>query len=331
MPHYLSIHYLRAVAALMVATYHIFTSFAFMFTGLPYASWLKGGVDIFFVISGFVMVTSTSGRTVAPRAFMADRIFRIVPLYWVATLAMMGRVSGQWELKIKSLLFIPAINPKFGKIDPILEPGWTLNYEMWFYALFALTLFARERHRLPLLASLFGMLALAGALTDGGTLFQFYTRSIILEFIAGMAIARFSLRAPAIAVPVGFAMMALLHGQPVDRLISLGLPATLIVAGALNCEEKLPDWAWARLLGSASYAIYLFHLMTLGFVIAIWPFLDGNRPLFVAIALAAILVAGVGVHQFIERPLLAWKAQRRRPQNDTALSAPIRTKPTAAT
>ena len=69
-----SVQYLRAMAALLVVGYHINS----------YQVYLMSGVDIFFVISGFIMWQSTRGGT-SPRQFLTNRLIRIVPLYWLVT------------------------------------------------------------------------------------------------------------------------------------------------------------------------------------------------------------------------------------------------------
>ncbi len=107
------------------------------------------GVDVFFVISGFIM-WSISARESRPAAFMVNRIVRITPLYWLATGVMIfGALAGLFprvvltpDHIVNSLLFIPHVSPSNHQVWPLLVQGWTLNYEMFFYALFALTLFA---------------------------------------------------------------------------------------------------------------------------------------------------------------------------------------------
>jgi exopolysaccharide production protein ExoZ len=314
MQHFVSIHYLRAIAALMVAIFHVFHSVDFMRSSEASILWLRGGVDVFFVISGFVMVQSTAGRQITPSEFMLSRVKRIVPMYWLATFAMMMQVDGQWGLKAKSLLFIPAMNPKINSLQPVLEPGWTLNYEMFFYLVFALTLLLKEAHRFITLATVFAASVLVGCLMEDSNIVEFYTRSIILEFILGMAIAQFGLRLPVIAVPLGFVMMLTFQSLAIDRLFIVGVPAAFIVAGALSVEDRLPKWRFANLLGSASYSIYLFHMLVLGTVVQISLYLGWSKTTFVAVAIATIILAGCGIYWALERPVIAffvWQRDRQ--------------------
>lgn len=309
--HFISIHYLRGLAAVLVCVFHIFSNVDFMPKHNGAIHWMRGGVDIFFVISGFVMVQSTDSKDTSPKHFLLQRCRRIVPLYWIATLAAMPRVTGEWYLKICSLLFIPAMNPKIGMMQPVLEPGWTLNYEMFFYVLFAASLVLAREIRIYAVSGVFVALVLAGFIFDGGGIFGFYTRSIILEFLFGMAIARFGIRLPIIAAPIGFAAMIAMQFFELDRLISLGLPAAVIVASFLSAEDRMPSWKWANFLGSASYSIYLFHLIALGVLVYLWPIVGKSIVAFTAVTLVGMVLMGCGVYWFLERPMLQMFSAKR--------------------
>ena len=304
MRHFQSIHYLRAAAATMVVVFHIFSNVPFMHSGLQHAFWLRGGVDLFFVISGFVMVQSTIGRKITPAQFIGQRALRIIPMYWVATFAVMMQIEGEWLFKLKSMLFIPAVNPESGMMQPVLEPGWTLNYEMFFYAVFAVSLFLKESLRLPAIACMFALLVFVGGIAENSQSVEFYTRPLVIEFVLGMAIARYRFRVPVIAVPIAMAVMFLLQSEGVDRLYSLGLPAALIVAGALSYEDRVPQWRWADFLGSASYSIYLFHLLALGFLVKIWPDAETNKSMFAMLSFGLMMLTGCGVYWALERPMM---------------------------
>lgn len=278
---------------------------------LPSVRWMQGGVDIFFVISGFVMVQSTSGRDISPKAFITQRIQRIAPLYWIATAIMMLQVSGEWELKLKSLFFIPAMNPKIDMVQPIVEPGWTLNYEMFFYAIFACSLLLRDSYRFVAIASIFLLLLTIGTVVDGGEILDFYCRPIIVEFLMGMAIAKFGIRLPIATMPFAFAIMIGLQSVEIDRVYSLGIPAMIIVSSALSAERHLPTWKFAEFLGSASYSIYLFHLLALGAVAEAWPYIGFGKEIFVVTALAFMILFGCVMYRSVERPMIAFFAARR--------------------
>ncbi len=321
--HLKSIHYLRAVAAIMVVVFHIF-NLDFMVKDLDYVYWMCGGVDIFFVISGFVMVRSTANRDISAGRFMIQRAQRIIPLYWIATFAAMMEIQGQWGLKLYSLFFIPTMNPEIQKMQPVLEPGWTLNYEMFFYVIFALSLFFKDTYRFLLVMIVMVGLVALGMAIEGGDLFEFYCRPIILEFVGGMAIARFGWRVPVAALPAGLFLMIVLQPLMLDRIFALGIPAMMIVAGALSAEKHVPEWKFAELLGSASYSIYLFHLLALGFVFKIWSYTEWSNAAFVAIALPFVILTGCGIHWALERPIIAFfSALKAKRQNAASLQSGV--------
>ena len=156
---------LRAYAALSVMLGHGILEFhATKGTAMPFNEFpLVAGVDIFFVLSGFVMFhTSTGlwGDKRAPLRFWRRRFIRLVPLYWlftslmVATLLLLSRHVRSTEFDLwnvlSSYLFIPSERPG-GRIAPVLSLGWTLNYEIFFYCLFGLCLRFDRRRGLSLL------------------------------------------------------------------------------------------------------------------------------------------------------------------------------------
>jgi exopolysaccharide production protein ExoZ len=141
-----SIQALRAIAALLVFWGHAIN--AVHLKGEADFPHLYGpfGVDIFFVISGFVMVYSSErlfGQPGAPITFFARRLARIVPLYWAATTILVWFVVPYASTKavLGSLFFGPHIPSE----APLLLVGWTLIFEMFFYVVFAIALFAKRR------------------------------------------------------------------------------------------------------------------------------------------------------------------------------------------
>lgn len=241
------------------------------------------GVDLFFVISGFVITISTikaagSGGAAAAWLFCKRRIIRIVPMYWfytgvkVALILVLGSKAFAGGLApgfvISSLLFWPTTNPA-GYHLPVLESGWTLSYEMLFYASFALAIWRRWP---PLRFSLvaLGAIFVLGQI-DGSPLFlNFFARTLLFEFLLGGLIARLWVRqtpVPALLAPALLALALLMMfvlplPAGTDRLISVGLPCALLVASAVWLERH--PWisrtaAHFKLLGDASYSVYLSH------------------------------------------------------------------------
>ena len=159
------VHLLRAAAALAVMIAHAHQSALLIGIGdyVPDFPMGAAGVDLFFVISGFVMVVASAdlfGQRGAPPYFFLRRLARIVPLYWLITgifvfILFAGRHhSSSWlsaSEVVTSLLFIPHSLPN-GAVVPVYGLGWTLNYEMMFYVVFSAVLFLRPRIAIPMLS-----------------------------------------------------------------------------------------------------------------------------------------------------------------------------------
>jgi exopolysaccharide production protein ExoZ len=193
-----SIHYLRALAAVAVVESHATRGLLG-----------QAGVDVFFVISGFIMWTITSRET-APRIFFQRRLIRIVPLYWTATLIMAFHQKVAVDAVVKSLYFIPFFGEK-GQIWPVLVPGWTLNYEMFFYVLVGATLLLPRRIQLACLIVGLCSLSLSHPfvvwLRDPVLLT--YTNPLVLEFLAGILIAEGRFRTQLPGSIGGFLLLAI--------------------------------------------------------------------------------------------------------------------------
>jgi exopolysaccharide production protein ExoZ len=292
-----SIQALRAIAACAVALAHIQgdVNHHMGVSLLPLLSVGAVGVDIFFVISGFIMVYVSAPMFAAPgaaRVFLLRRICRIVPLYWAVTtlyiviwLWALGRGAlPAFDWTLASYLFIPY--PGGNETFPVYSIGWTLNYEMFFYAVFAITLFWSRRGAVAVLAGAFLLWVAAGSLLDLPAPAKFLANSIVLEFVGGALLGlayvegyRVSRLVGSLMVTLAVALLA--WGFSVDylpfliapvwppRFVGLGVPAFLIVAGAALQEPHARPGALTRLLeqfGDASYAIYLLHPMV--FVLA---------------------------------------------------------------
>lgn len=300
-----SVQSLRAVAALLVLFYHL-SNGKFNAGG--------GGVDIFFLISGFIM--GTIGIKETPRAFLLKRLIRIAPLYWLITLAMclvsvvglLANFSFDVRRLALSLLFIPHLDPS-GHIWPLFVPGWTLNIEMLFYAVFAVALLSAR----PLLvASLLLCALVALGLHDWQTpALQQWTTPMLLEFIVGLGIAHFRDRLSAkIAMPILILSLVLFVATAfasIDltpyRVIVWGLPAGLLLAGCIGLEDagKWPARLLAPLekLGDASYSLYLTHGIVLAAIFKFVPM--GRLTPFIAVVVA-LAIAQLSF-RFIEKPI----------------------------
>ncbi len=330
------VQYLRALAATLVLCYHVFLHWAPL--DRPHYLLLSGGVDIFFVISGVVMWGVTSGKEGGSGTFLARRLKRIVPLYWIMTTVMLAvllihpaaTLTSKFELRhvVSSYLFLPAIHPVKGTFEPLLFPGWTLNYEMMFYALFTLALLGPMRMRLLLILAPLALLVLMGMIPHSPTsLIGFYSNSLLLEFgmgcVLGLLIAQgVPERQPAwagfVLICLGGLLLGLLSLAPaIPRGIAWGLPAALFVAGCVFHEKshgsrKIP---LLLLLGDASYSIYLSHVILLSALFQLARRASSHGPFIIAaissLIVMACLAAGVAVYWIIERPIIGWLKEPR--------------------
>ncbi|WEX90799.1 acyltransferase [Sinorhizobium garamanticum] len=311
------IQYLRAAAALAVVIFHAAEK-----TGHHFAIG-AAGVDVFFVISGFIMWVISDRRHVTPAQFMVDRIRRIVPIYWLATMVMVaGGIAGLFPnmvLSVRhalaSLFFLPMRSPSNGEIWPVLVQGWTLNFEMLFYAVFAVSLLLPRNWRLPSIAGLFSLLIVAGLVTSfDHPLMLTYTRPVILEFVAGMVVGEFWLkgRVPPLAVGValiacsfgGFAFVGLLR-LPFDEF-TIGPLAVMLVVGVLSIEARgyIRSLPLPNLLGNASYSIYIWHTFAISVVAKAASMVGIDAWIAMAISVLSGTAIGVAGYAMLERPLL---------------------------
>lgn len=277
----------------------------------------SSGIDIFFVISGFIMFhTNRNGFGLAGAAllFFKRRILRITPLYWLCT-AFAFPQGAELKNLVASVLFIP-VRSDDGGIYTVLAPGWTLNFEMFFYVVFAAGLLLPRKYGLPaIVATLSAMILLGLATKPTRAAFIYWTNPLILEFVFGLAIAYAYESGKTLSSKMGMgvfgagvlilAIFSVSHYHTPDRVyagylaLGWGLPAALIVAGAALSDRgafTTAPWRIPRLLGDASYSIYLTYLL-------VFYALNFHVPhLGIPIVSAALLV-GICVHLYVERPI----------------------------
>lgn len=327
-----TIQYLRAIAATGVLIFHAGERFGYHFTAGAY------GVDLFFVISGFLMVAITDDETRAT-TFLRDRIQRIVPIYWLATSVMViGGLAGlfpnmqlEWWHSIASYLFLPAQSPVVDQAWPVLIPGWTLNYEMFFYTIFALLLFVRGALTRVILLSviLLGLVVFAPLSGITSTALTFYSDNIVLEFAFGAWIGlawKIGFpweRIPAnLTVALGAGLFVVAASAPWDlpRSILYGVPAALMLIGALAHQTPGEPRVFAsfELLGDASYSIYLWHGLAVSNAAMIVAKLALPALLGFVLAILGGLLGGVISYWIVERPVTRFFRRRRKQKNASA-------------
>ena len=329
-----SIQALRAIAALMVLSLHVSLQVAKL---TPTAILTPGaaGVDLFFVISGFVMLYSSErllGRPWASAQFFKRRLLRIVPLYWLATTALVLLLAPFAGTKavIASLLFWPY--PAGGA--PLLNVGWTLNIEMFFYLAFAAALLAKSRVVVTTTVSIFLLgFAWLGP-TSGG--FSYLSNPIIIEFVFGMMIA-LAYRAGIRLAPwatIGLLVSGLTlyvatfpDAGAIPRQFSWGIPAALIVAAvALSriARATTPAIGIIVFFGDMSYALYLTHNITLPLIVpAVARLVQPVQPWLCGTAMFVVcVVIGAVTYLLLERPITRILQQLSLPERRPAHSSP---------
>lgn len=318
-----SLQILRAVAATSVVYCHIDTT--------PDIGTF--GVDLFFVLSGFVMAMVIAGGQ-RPYAFAMSRIARIVPMYWLLTTALLlvawlaprllNSTTADLGNYLRSLAFVPYFKEN-GELHPMLAVGWTLNYEMLFYACVLAAIVLFRRFYLVATLVLMATLYLAGASgAFGSVATAFLGNTLVAEFAFGMLVFEARRRqmlpplrpATALALALAaFVYMAWVE-QPVvpARFLNFGLPAVLMLIALLSLEAPCfaSNPGWVRVLariGDASYATYLSHTFIVEGIRKVLhqklQLLDPYGPVGVIVVIGVALAVGQLLYELLDRPLSA--------------------------
>jgi exopolysaccharide production protein ExoZ len=332
---------LRGFAAVLVLMSHALLQYNILIGpgGRPLTQIFDGsfGVDVFFVISGFIMYYISHDKFARPRApgdFLLRRLIRIVPLYWIATALQArhqlaaGNVS--WGEVIQSFLFIP-YDFHDGKFRPVLAVGWSLNYEMLFYAIFFVALFLKRRLAIGVIFGSLALLVIAGMFNPQNSALIAWTRPVILQFALGALIGMLALSKPAAAIGawlkrpllliVGLLVLEAIYFVTLhpDTEATLGWrPVQWSIAGLIVCVAVLTPSPRGGLvhtvtqkLGDASYSIYLFHTILLSMLANVWEAARLPTTIYIPIAILACCLVGVIIHELVERPLLLLLNERR--------------------
>jgi exopolysaccharide production protein ExoZ len=335
-----NVQILRAIAALAVVFYHI----AVESSGICKANgtvcegnnWFGNyGVNLFFMISGFIMVVTswkTFGQPGAVRSFLDKRLKRIVPLYWlVTTLGLVG------VFFVPSMLSVPVLDPLYviasylfwpmervnGLVRPIATLGWTLNLEMFFYVVFAIALlFGRMR---GLVAAAVFLVALTlihatGLFSKTGALpfvaLNFWADPIILNFVFGIGVGALYMNGlrtsklqnwffVAIAcvllgtVEVATTWLLQYEENHLIYRLATALPMLpIMMLGAFGPQIEISKlWSKAAMfVGDASYSLYLVHPFALRPFRALWiKFVGADAPLWIFGLSSLAIAMAVGI------------------------------------
>jgi exopolysaccharide production protein ExoZ len=341
-PTFRGIQVVRGLAACMVVVFHASQMWSVRVSGSVNSMvWTNGaaGIDIFFVVSGFVMAVSSIGKGDGPsaaRKFLERRFVRILPLYWLITTVLLIKLT-LWHPHVdlhnpvqtplfyivNSYLLIPSRSSLGVSIAPLLAPGWTLSYEMFFYLWFAAAL-ALRGSVVRILTVALGLLAAVSLFhKDTWPAFTVLFDPILLEFLAGLWLGRavqlgWRMNATVAGVLGSAALAALFvlpapHSYEMQRL-EWGAIGFFIVLAAVLLEDRMRNRVprWTLLLGDASYSLYLSHYLLLNLSARILVRLHALTPgtirlrdelLTMAICLVVSGTVALAIYLWIEQPM----------------------------
>lgn len=320
---------MRAIAATSVIYFHIGAS----------PNFGSFGVDLFFVMSGFVMALVVDHGQSA-RVFAIHRLARIVPLYWVLTTCLLIVAAVKPELLnststhignyFKSLFFIPYFKEN-GALHPLLAVGWTLNYEMFFYVCVCLSLWVARKHCFIMTTLLLtGAFVALGHVSDHPVLSAFFGNPLVFEFLFGVLAYKLHkhgfLAETNKTVLVLFAGLSCLSmvcfevlGADIHRVVAYGIPAVVLVLTMTALENffVIQKTRFSNVLvsvGNASYATYLSHLYVVEGMRKIahqkLDLIDPYTPLGVCAILLLSLAVGHVIYIALDKPLSGYFKRR---------------------
>ena len=293
------------------------------------------GVDLFFVLSGFIIFLIHGKDFNHPKLvkkFIYSRISRVVPIYWLLTFLSLlllvylpelfkhrSQIEFNWVLS--SFFFIPA-STSYGVNTPLLGVGWTLNYEMFFYSIFAFFMFFKKKFFIGF-CSIYTLLIIIFADYDQNittTYKGLILSPLILEFILGMIAASFFLNYKKVIKKFNIlflliALSILLYSiinipiSYIERVVMWGLGSFFLVLYCSLVNMKLDTYVKiiAVKLGDISYSAYLLQVFTLPFFVKLFntfnltPFLDFWSFSFLITILT--LISSYFFHKMIEEPI----------------------------
>ncbi|TIW28850.1 MAG: acyltransferase [Mesorhizobium sp.] len=336
-----NIQALRAIAAYGVVIHHIIFSYDhYIGVGRAPVSINIGatGVEIFFVISGYIMSKTTDISGISPSRFIQNRLFRVVPSYWLLTLFAVAIVQtgftlfGLHDINLEhflcSLLFLPELDAAGHILRPILFVGWTLEFEMLFYFIFFLTLYLKPIiYRKVSVLFVLSVLMIFGQYSSDAYL-RYLFSELLLAFMLGILIhvseARISLTCFA---AFGLMAISVLGLATVDTLpdvtktsaghVIVIVAAALLVVSAVGLERRGLTVGRGFLMrqGDASYAIYLIHPFILQFIgkLAIATGIAASNIGLAATTLVMLIASGFGgtiFYRCLDAPFVASMKRR---------------------
>lgn len=320
-----SIQYMRAIAACMVVMHHI------AWKGMQYSNnplhWYtvgEAGVDLFFIISGYIMSHTINNKNITMVQFLLARVSRIIPLYWLLTsfalvvyVLMPSHVnsSGGDTKILESYLLLP-VDGKY-----LIQNGWTLSYEFYFYIIFSVSLSVKNKLGFVFPFVILLLLGLLGGVNEFDLYqFRFMTNPILIEFVFGMLIYRLMSNNRFNNLKVSFLMLLAVlsificinfYQFDCSRVLKYGLPCAAFFCVMLTLEnffylnrERLLSSIFQK-IGDSSFSLYLFHpfSLVLTSILSVKMKFNGTGFVFVLVSILSALFTGWCCYVLLEKKL----------------------------
>ncbi|MDC0179529.1 acyltransferase [Candidatus Pelagibacter sp.] len=291
-----------------------FAATCIVFVHMPNIDIADFGVDLFFILSGFVMMLSTDNSS---KNFFIKRIIRIAPLYYLSTIvvfiialikpSLLVTTTSDIFLLIKSFLFIPFDKENTGH-NPVLFVGWTLNYEMYFYLLFAIALKISLKYR-DIVTTLFLSAIYLFTQKSNSLPLSAYSLNIIFEFSVGLMMYRIFISKNYIKAFILFLIIGVslfINNDFYGRFYEFGIGSALFFMFVIIFLPKIKIPKIVIVLGGYSYAMYLIHFFIIQFFDKLtgWFFMTIYHQLFIfIISLFFVNLISFVVWRFLEIPM----------------------------
>ncbi len=307
------------------------------------------GVDLFFIISGFIMITTqyeNFGNWKNILIFLKKRVIRIVPLYWILSSLALFLLTffpylfsfGQkpqllWALS--SFLFLPATSSAGDVFSPILGLGWTLNYEMYFYIIFGLILIMPRYLAISFITLFFLASAMLSTFFEFSSPFLIQSTSwILLEFILGIFLGLLYKKNVKLPKLIGLSLIVLgsiliiitplflpditsfknlEYGLHTFRFLFWGIPSAITISGFIFSFPYFLAGTWLEKLGNASYSLYLiqaFSLPATGLLLKKYMHMNLDSNVFISLLTLCTLCLGYTLYIYLEKPLTSYLTKK---------------------
>lgn len=328
---------MRAIAALMVVIFHSAEKGGqYSYDPLSWFTVGNAGVDLFFIISGFIMCHTVDKKDVDFIRFIKSRLHRIIPIYWLLTsfalvvflIAPEKVNSSGGNTNIFTSYFLLPTEDKY-----LIQNGWTLRFEFLFYLIFAISLSIKAAYKyLVPMGIIFGLVSLGGLFPPTTYLSQFFLSPMLLEFTFGIA-AFYLFHNRTVKVGPRFGVLLILTSVTLIVLVShyklenyrvivYGIPALFFFLGMLAMEPAIIENKSNMLLrmlkqiGDSSYSLYLFHPFALVGCSIILSKMGLNQfgYLFVILLVVCSVISGHLCYLYMEKPLARLTRMNKKPK-----------------